>query len=88
MHGFQDLGDIWELCKLILCNDVPLEILAQQHRREQVLVLARRSLVRIKRKDSGLDLAFDEADAVANPKLTGRIKWGRHPVVAWLIPAL
>lgn len=87
-HGFQDLGDIWELSKLILCNDVPLEVLPQQHRREQVLVLARRSLVRIKRKDSGLDLAFDEADAVANPKLTGRIKWGRHPVAAWLIPAL
>ncbi|OCK78015.1 hypothetical protein K432DRAFT_332843 [Lepidopterella palustris CBS 459.81] len=87
-HGFQDLADIWELCKLILFNQVPLEILPQQHRREQVLVLARRSLVRIKRKDSGLDLAFDEADAVTNPKLKGRIKWGRHPIASWLIPAL
>ncbi|EAT85296.2 hypothetical protein SNOG_07830 [Parastagonospora nodorum SN15] len=56
--------------------------------REQVLVLARRALVRIKRKDSGLDLQFDEADTVTNPKLTGRIKWGNHAVVTWLIPAL
>lgn len=86
--GFEDLADIWELCKLILNNEVPLEILAQQHRREQVLVLARRALVRIKRKDSGLDLQFDEADNVTNPKLRGRIKWGNHAVVTWLIPAL
>jgi hypothetical protein len=87
-HGYEDLADIWMLCKLILSNEVPLEILPQQHRREQVLVLARRALVRIKRKDSGLDLQFDEADTVTNPKLTGRIKWGNHAIVTWLIPAL
>jgi hypothetical protein len=87
-HGFEDLADIWLLCRLILTNEVPLEILPQQHRRDQVLVLARRALVRIKRKDSGLDLQFDEADSVTNPKLRGRVKWGHHPVVTWLIPAL
>ncbi|KAH6618628.1 hypothetical protein C7974DRAFT_400511, partial [Boeremia exigua] len=87
-HGLNDLSDIWMLCKLILCNEVPLEILPQQHRKEQVVVLARRALVRIKRKDSGLDLQFDEADAVTNPRLKGRIKWGNHAVVTWLIPAL
>ncbi|KAF2017285.1 hypothetical protein BU24DRAFT_460353 [Aaosphaeria arxii CBS 175.79] len=86
--GLHDLADIWLLCKLILNNEVPLEILPQQHRREQVLVLARRALVRIKRKDSGLDLQFDEADTVTNPKLRGRIKWGHHSVVTWLVPAL
>ncbi|KAH8717024.1 hypothetical protein GQ44DRAFT_688128 [Phaeosphaeriaceae sp. PMI808] len=87
-YGYNDLADIWLLCKLILSDEVPLEILPQQYRREQVLVLARRALVRIKRKDSGLDLQFDEADTVTNPKLTGRIKWGNHAVVTWLIPAL
>lgn len=87
-NGYEDLADIWMLCKLILNNQVPLEILPQQYRRDQVLVLARRALVRIKRKDSGLDLQFDEADNVTNPKLTGRIKWGNHAVVTWLIPAL
>ncbi|KAH9875196.1 hypothetical protein J1614_004686 [Plenodomus biglobosus] len=87
-HGLADLADIWMLCKLILNNEVPLEILPQQHRRDQVLILARRALVRIKRKDSGLDLQFDEVDTVSNPKLKGRIKWGDHTVVTWLIPAL
>lgn len=87
-HGFDDLADIWQLCTLILNNQVPLDILPQQHRREQILVLARRALVRIKRKDSGLDLQFDEADPVTNPKLRGRIKWGHHSVVTTLIPAL
>jgi ribosomal protein L12E/L44/L45/RPP1/RPP2 len=87
-HGLEDIADIWQLCKLILNNEVPLDILPQQRRREQVLVLARRAIVRIKRKDSGLDLQFDEADAVANPKLKGRVKWGHHTVVTWLIPAL
>ncbi|KAJ4319648.1 hypothetical protein N0V94_003790 [Neodidymelliopsis sp. IMI 364377] len=87
-YGLDDLADIWLLCKLILSNEVPLEILPQQHRREQVVVLARRALVRIKRKDSGLDLQFDEADTVTNPRLKGRIKWGNHAVVSWLIPAL
>jgi hypothetical protein len=87
-NGLNDLADIWMLCKLVLSNDVPLEILPQQHRREQILVVARRALVSIKRKDSGLDLAFDEADTVTNPRLKGRIKWGNHSVVSWLIPAL
>ena len=87
-NGLDDLSDIWMLCKLILSNEVPLEILQKQHRKERVVVLARRALVRIKRKDSGLDLQFDEADAVMNPHLKGRIKWGNHTVVAWLIPAL
>ncbi|KAI4695386.1 uncharacterized protein J4E84_002012 [Alternaria hordeiaustralica] len=87
-YGFDDLADIWILCKLILSNEVPLEILPQKYRRDQVLVLARRALRRIKRKDSGLDLQFDEADTVANPKLKARVKWGHHIVVTWLIPSL
>ncbi|CAA9959974.1 WD domain containing protein [Pyrenophora teres f. maculata] len=87
-HGFEDLADIWMLCKLILSDEVPLEILPQQYRRDQVLVLARRALVRIKRKDSGLDLRFDESDNVSNPKLRARVKWGHHVVVTWLIPSL
>jgi len=87
-NGYADIADIWQLCSLILNNEVPLDILPQQHRRDQVLVLARRVLVRIKRKDSGLDLQFDEADTVTNPKLKGRVKWGHHPVVTWLIPAI
>jgi hypothetical protein len=86
-HGFEDLAEVWDICKLILRNDVPLEVLPQQYRREQVLVLARRSMVKIRRKDSGIDLAFDDPEKVAKPKLTGRVKWGRHPVATFMIPA-
>lgn len=86
--GLHDLADIWDFCSLILTNQVPLEILPQQYRRDQILVLARRALVRIRRKDSGLDLQFDETDTVNNPTLKGRVKWGNHPVVTWLVPAL
>ncbi|KAF2839815.1 hypothetical protein M501DRAFT_737379 [Patellaria atrata CBS 101060] len=88
-YGYDDLAGIWHLVKHILCKDVPLEIMPQTIRKEQILVLARRSLVHIKRKDSGLDLSFDEPESVSKPKLTGRIKWGTHPFAGrWLIPAL
>ena len=61
----------------------------QSRRKDPILVLAKRNVVRIKRKDSGLDLGFDEPDAVAKPKLKGRVKWGRHPIASsWLIPTL
>ncbi|USP81169.1 hypothetical protein yc1106_08443 [Curvularia clavata] len=87
-HGFDELADIWMLCKLILSNEVPVEVLPQQYRRDQVLVLARRALIRMKRKDSGLDLASEETDNVTNTKLNARVKWGHHSVVTWLIPSL
>lgn len=88
-HGYEDLAEVWSLVKLILYNEVPLEILAQSHRREPILVLATRALVRVKRKDSGLDLQFDEPEGVAKPQLQGRVKWGMHPFAnTWLIPAL
>ncbi|KAF2753429.1 hypothetical protein EJ05DRAFT_457957 [Pseudovirgaria hyperparasitica] len=88
-HGFHDLADIWTLISLILANNVPLEVLPQFYRPEPILVVARRAMVRIKRKDSGLDLAFDEAESVLNPTLKGRVKWGHHPLASsWLIPAL
>lgn len=88
-HGFDTLSSVWEFCKHILHDGVPLEIMEQQRRRDPILVLARRSVVRIRRKDSGLDVTFDEPESVAKPQLTGRVKWGRHPLAhTWLIPEL
>jgi len=82
--GFQDLADIWELAGLILCNEVPLEIMPQPYRKEEVVVLARRVVVQVARKDSGLDLRFDEATN-SKYKLKGRVKWGHHPLTVWLV---
>lgn len=78
-HGYDHLADVWGLLRLILCNDVPLSLMQPLHQMEHIYVVARRALVRIKRKDSGLDLSFDEPEAIQNPILTAHVKWGHHP---------
>ena len=88
-YGYEDDATTWEICRHLLFNEVPLEILEQRERKEPILIEAKRQMVRVRRKDSGLDLAFDEPLSVVKPKLTGRVKWGGHPFgSAWLIPEL
>jgi hypothetical protein len=88
-YGSEDYATTWEICRHLLFNKVPLEVLEQKERKEPILIEAKRQMVRVRRKDSGLDLAFDEPESVARPKLTGRVKWGGHPFgSAWLIPEL
>lgn len=88
-YGAEDYATTWEVCRHLLFNEVPLEILDQKERKEPILIEAKRQMVRVRRKDSGLDLAFDEPASVVRPKLTGRVKWGGHPFgSAWLIPEL
>lgn len=88
-NGLQDLAAVWTLCEQILYDKVPLEILEQAVRKEPILVLAKRNMVRVKRRDSAAELQFDEPQSIANPSLTGRVKWGKHPLASsWLVPAL
>ncbi|KAF2404279.1 hypothetical protein EJ06DRAFT_195094 [Trichodelitschia bisporula] len=88
-NGQQDIAAVWKLCEQILYDDVPLEIMEQAYRDEPILVLAKRNMVRVRRKESGLDLQFDDPGSVSNPKLRGRVKWGQHPFAgSWLIPVL
>lgn len=87
-NGMDELAAVWLLCEQILFDKVPLEIMDQALRKEPILVLAKRNMVRVKRKDSAVDLQFDEPQSVSNPSLTGRVKWGRHPLASsWLIRA-
>ncbi|KAH0559236.1 hypothetical protein GP486_004252 [Trichoglossum hirsutum] len=87
-HGAQELVDVWEFARLILHNEVPLEIMPQPHRREPILVVARRAAETIKRRDSGLHLEFEDQE-MDNTSLMGRVKWGRHPLGGrWFIDAL
>jgi SEA/GATOR complex protein SEA3/WDR59 len=87
--GLHTLAAVWELCKQILYDEVPLEKLDSKWRNEPILVLAKRNAARTKRKDSGLDVGFDEPEAVVKPRLAARVKWGLHPFASsWLIPAL
>jgi len=88
-HGMVDLAAVWNLCEHILHDKVPLEIMDQVLRREPILVLAKRNMVRVKRRDSGVELQFDEPPSVANPLIKGRVKWGKHPLASsYLIPSL
>ncbi|QDS70565.1 hypothetical protein FKW77_010490 [Venturia effusa] len=87
--GQHGVAAVWEIASHILCDEVPLEIMEQNMRKEPILVVATRQIIRVRRKDSGLDLHIDNPISVSNPKLTGRVKWGTHPFgSAWLIPEL
>lgn len=88
-YGLLDLFDIWEFIKLILSNNVPLEILCAANGKESIPVLAQRAMVRIKRKDSGLDISFDQPDGILIPLEKALVKWGKHPFAGtWLISRL
>ncbi len=88
-HGFRDLADSWALARLILLNDVPLEIMPQPYRKEHVLVVAARAHATSRRRDSGVDLSFDRPEVGTKQRLTGRVKWGQHPFGGhWLIEEL
>lgn len=84
-HQSHEIAQVWELMRLILFNQVPLEILPQTYRKDPILVVARRAIARMKKKDSAIDLGADSDGS----GLHGRVKWGNHPMAGkWLIPKL
>ena len=88
-NGFSELADIWEFVGLILAKKVPLSMLSIPRQETDIRVLARRLLMPSQRNDSGLDLSFDEPEAVLHPRETALIKWGTHPFAgSWLIDTL
>ncbi|KIW09357.1 uncharacterized protein PV09_00255 [Verruconis gallopava] len=88
-HGLEDHAITWDICRHLLLNEVPLENAEQNDSKTPIFVEAKRQMVRVRRKDSGLDLALDKPANVANPILRGRVKWGGHPFGSpWLIPEL
>ncbi|KAF1989111.1 hypothetical protein K402DRAFT_350795 [Aulographum hederae CBS 113979] len=87
--GDENLFELWTLFGVILSNDVPLDVLQQPFREDPILVLAKRSVVYVRKKGSRSKLQFDDPPSVSNPRLRGRVKWGNHPFGgAWLIPKL
>lgn len=88
-NGFADVADIWEFIGLILAKEVPLSMLTIPRHETDIRVLARRLLIPSQRNDSGLDLSFDDPEAVLRPQETALIKWGTHPFAgSWLIDTL
>ncbi|KAI9875707.1 MAG: hypothetical protein M1830_003123 [Pleopsidium flavum] len=89
-QGNQDLAAVWAFIRLILHNEVPLKVMLQPYRKEPVLVLARHALSNVMRRDSAVDLSYDETnDQGGKRSTTGRVRWGQHPFGgSWLIEAL
>ncbi|KAI0153440.1 WD repeat-containing protein [Pestalotiopsis sp. NC0098] len=65
-----DLAQVWEYAALLLRNDVPLEILDPAQRKDSVLVVAKNIVTRFK----------DQRSKNPAKSLTGRVKWGHHPL--------
>jgi len=87
-YGSRDLADTWRYATMLLCNDVPLEIMDQAHRREPILVIAKDSIKHHRRNsgsDSGVDVSYDFGE---HKNLSGRVKWGTNPLAKQLIKDL
>lgn len=70
-YGYVDLVSIWQYAALLLRSDIPLVFREQRQKKKSVLVIAKKALSRYR---DGED--FDD-DA---ERLTGRVKWGHHPL--------
>ncbi|KZF20899.1 hypothetical protein L228DRAFT_262764 [Xylona heveae TC161] len=88
-HGAYDIADIWEYIGLVLYNEVPLEIMPQPHRREHVLVLAKRGVSRARQKPNSVETTPSERSKGKGFKFLGRVRWGKHPFGgSWFVEEL
>ena len=81
-YSHPDLVDIWRYAALLLRKDIPLELHVQRprHKNESVLVIARDILARTRDEDGTQHSSSLEATS-----LSGRVKWGRHPLAQGFI---
>ncbi|KAI5861078.1 hypothetical protein GGS23DRAFT_578695 [Durotheca rogersii] len=77
-----DLVDVWRYAALLLRGNVPLELLGDGQGRESILVIARDAVTRFSEDKSSPCPRSDSA------RLTGRVKWGHHPLAKDLIDHL
>lgn len=84
--GYHDLAQVWGLIKLILHNQVPNELEAHA----DITTIAKLVTTGdMKRKDSGVDLSYDNSKISPEVTACGNIRWGEHPLGGrWLVPAL
>ena len=91
-QGNRELVDVWNLIKLLLHDEVPLEVISLAGTSDDVVLLAQRAAISLKRQDSGVDLRSSSLTpppiALESGTYKGRVKWGRHPFASKLVPAL
>ncbi|CAJ2504254.1 Uu.00g116480.m01.CDS01 [Anthostomella pinea] len=78
-YGRHDLVDIWKYAALLLRKEIPLELFGNDEKR--ILVIAKDAVARF--GDNG-----HAASRSADAPLTGRVKWGQHPLAKGLISDL
>ncbi|KAI1275402.1 WD repeat-containing protein [Xylaria sp. FL0933] len=76
-YGRYDLVDVWRYAALLLRKDIPLELLAPGKQQDTILVIAKDAVGRFGDKPLS-----DDSDSSI---LTGRVKWGHHPLAKHLI---
>ncbi|PGH14633.1 hypothetical protein AJ79_02968 [Helicocarpus griseus UAMH5409] len=85
--GNFDLAHVWGLIRLMLQNELSPETVTG----DDIVLIARKALRDMKRKDSGVDLSFDKPkrEKSFSGSRPDKIKWGEHPLGGrWLVPAL
>ncbi|RYP07222.1 hypothetical protein DL764_002668 [Monosporascus ibericus] len=80
-YGRPDLVDVWRYAALLLRKDIPLELLDHGHHNASILVIAKDAVARSKEERLGTSNAGDDV-------LTGRVKWGEHPLAKELVREL
>ena len=73
-YGYQDLADIWRYLSLLLKRGIPLAVLDDDRGRNSILVIAKNAIARAKEGNED--------------HLSGRVKWGDHPLAKSFIDDL
>ncbi|KAK7754627.1 hypothetical protein SLS62_003411 [Diatrype stigma] len=76
-YGRPDLIDVWRYAALLLRKDIPLQLLEHDHQHRSILVIAKDAVTRSKE--------HSETDSHERTILTGRVKWGEHPLAKGLV---
>ncbi|KAH7176605.1 hypothetical protein EDB81DRAFT_707116 [Dactylonectria macrodidyma] len=78
-YGAKDLVHVWRYLGLLLKRGIPLEFLGHNQRRESILVIAHEVVSKCS-GDGSLDNVVE-----TNGGLSGRVKWGGHPLAKGFI---
>jgi WD repeat-containing protein 59 len=88
-QGQDDLTHIWRLMRLILQDEVPLEIVSDLHTSSDILAVAQSSSNIMTKTDSGVDLSYDGVIRRTKADIPGRVRWGESALGGkFLVPAL
>lgn len=87
-HGYEDMADIWRYLTLLLRKGIPLEVVMRDNRRSSILVIARDAVAKDRGYESPGSPDSGFASMHSTDGLSGRVKWGEHPLAQQFIADL